>query len=272
MPFWLLQGKAGFKARVSNHISLAVHTLVYQDELLDYLTQQKRNGRSLWLATATHRSIAEAVAAHLGIFDGVFASNAQFNLNGQHKAQALIEKFGDKGFVYAANAHVDLKVWRHAAAAIVVNADTALANAAGKLCEVESVIPAPKSQGLLFKLLRAMRIYQWVKNLLVFAALILSHSIGQPGLVLLSVLAFFSFSFAASCIYVINDLVDLDADRIHPLKRHRVFAAGILPLYWGAILVPLLLLASLTIAWYINRCSWPRYWPMSSLPQPIPFI
>ena len=252
MPFWLLQGKAGFKARVSNHISLAVHTLVYQDELLDYLTQQKRNGRSLWLATATHRSIAEAVAAHLGIFDGVFASNAQFNLNGQHKAQALIEKFGDKGFVYAANAHVDLKVWRHAAAAIVVNADTALANAAAKLCEVESVIPAPKSQGLLFKLLRAMRIYQWVKNLLVFAALILSHSIGQPGLVLLSVLAFFSFSFAASCIYVINDLVDLDADRIHPLKRHRVFAAGILPLYWGAILVPLLLLASLTIAWYIN--------------------
>lgn len=252
MPFWLLQGKAAFKAKVSAQVTLAVETLVYHPDVLDYLTQEKRNGRSLWLATATHRSIAEAVAAQLGIFDGVFASDAHHNLNGRHKAQALVEQFGDKGFVYAGNAWVDLKVWQHAAAAIVVNAGTALANAAAGLCAVETIIAAPASPGLFIKLLRAMRVYQWVKNLLVFAALILSHSIGQTELVMLSVLAFFAFNFAASSIYIINDLVDLEADRIHPLKRHRVFAAGMLPLYWGVILVPLLLLIALALACYIN--------------------
>ena len=252
MPFWLLQGKAGFKAQVSKHITLAVDTLAYHAELLEYLAQEKRSGRGLWLATATHRTIAEAVATHLGIFDGVFASDAQNNLNGRHKAQALVGQFGDKGFVYAGNARVDLKVWRHAAAAIVVNAGTALVNAAGELCDVEKVIPAPVSPNLFVKLLRAMRVYQWVKNLLVFAALILSHSIGQPELVLITVLAFLSFGFAASTIYIINDLVDLEADRIHPLKRHRVFAAGILPLYWGVLLAPVLLTVSLLVAWYIN--------------------
>lgn len=252
MPFWLLKGKAAFKARVSEHVSLAAQTLIYQDVLLDYLAQVRQQGRSLWLASATNENIARAVAGHLDIFDGVFASDAQHNLSGKRKAQALVAKFGDKGFIYAGNAAIDLQVWQHAAGAIVVNASPSLARAAGSITEVETVIPAPGTPGLFNRLVRAMRVYQWVKNLLVFAALILSHSIGRPDLVLLSVLAFFSFSFAASSIYIINDLVDLDADRIHHLKRHRVFASGALPLYWGAILVPLLLLVSLMMAYHIN--------------------
>ena len=132
-PFWLLKGKAGFKHAVSQHVVLDPTHLPYHHGVVDYLQRQKQAGRSLWLVTAANNSIAESIAAHHGLFDGVLASDAGHNLSGSNKAKALVERFGDKGFVYAANAEVDLKVWRHAAAAVVANAPDTL------LCRVKTI-------------------------------------------------------------------------------------------------------------------------------------
>lgn len=248
LPFWLLKGKAGFKHKVSQHVTLDPAHLPYHPGVVAYLQQQKQAGRSLWLVTAANQQIADSIAAHHGLFAGVLASDANHNLSGSQKAKTLIERFGHKGFVYVANAEVDLKVWQHAAAAVVANAPERLLDQVKAITTIEQEIPRPHTSSLLNRLRRALRIHQWIKNLLVFVPLILSHSWGKLDLVIASVLAYIAFSFSASAIYIINDFVDLEADRAHAHKRHRPFAAGSLPLYWGVILLPILLLAAFVIA------------------------
>jgi len=98
-----------------------------------------------------------------------------------------------------------------------------------------------------------IRVRQWVKNLLVFLPTLLAYRFLDSGPLLHSSLAFFSFSFGASAVYVLNDLLDLEADRHHPEKRHRPFASGRLPLRAGYVLIPLLLAASLGLAALLPR-------------------
>jgi 4-hydroxybenzoate polyprenyltransferase len=90
-------------------------------------------------------------------------------------------------------------------------------------------------------LVRALRLHQWLKNLLLFVPLVISHRIGDPRLMRDAFIGFFSFSLCASAVYLVNDLLDLAADRRHPIKRMRPFAAGDLPLVTGLALPPVLL-------------------------------
>jgi len=253
LPFWLLKGKAGFKQAVSHYVSLNPAGLAYHPGVIEYLQQQRQTGRTLWLVTAANHEIANDIAAHHhGLFEGVLASDAEHNLSGKRKASALIERFGEKKFVYAGNAHIDLNVWQHAAAAVVVNASNDLVSKAGDVTQIEHVINEPTQHGLLRRIARAIRLHQWTKNLLVFVPLILSHSWGRLDLGLTVLLAFIAFCCSASAIYIINDFVDLEADRQHQQKRFRPFASGTLPLYWGVGLAPLLLLVAFTLAIHID--------------------
>lgn len=251
LPFWLFLGKAGFKQKVSFHVELAPSSLPFNTGLLKYLTQQRLHNRHLVLVTAANKKIAEAIASHLNIFDEILASDENHNLSGKNKANVLTEKFGEKGFVYAANANIDLKVWQHAAAAIVVNASESLCAKAKKLTNIEETFPT--ETGLSFKvILKAMRIHQWAKNMLIFTALILSHNWFNADAIKSILFAFFAFGFAASSIYLINDLIDLEADRNHRTKKYRPLAAGTLPIHWAIIIVPVLLALSFALASQTN--------------------
>jgi len=97
-------------------------------------------------------------------------------------------------------------------------------------------------------LLRALRVHQWVKNILVIVPVLLDHRIADVELVAKAYLAFFAFSFAASGGYVLNDILDVDADRRHATKRHRPFATGALSLRQGVAMVPLLFGVALAIS------------------------
>ncbi|HFD31618.1 MAG TPA: UbiA family prenyltransferase [Gammaproteobacteria bacterium] len=251
LPFWLFLGKSGFKHKVSEHVNLSPASLPFNTKLLKYLTYQRLHNRHLVLVTAANKKIAEAIAAHLNIFDEILASDEQHNLSGKNKAKILIDKFGDKGFVYAGNANIDLNVWRHSAAAIVVNASETLFNKAKQITEIEENIPK-ENKTTLKTVLKAIRLHQWTKNLLIFTALILSHSWYNNEALQLSLLAFFSFSFAASSIYLINDLIDLEADRAHQTKKNRPLAAGTLSIPFAIFLIPFLLLLSFLFASQIN--------------------
>jgi 4-hydroxybenzoate polyprenyltransferase len=105
-----------------------------------------------------------------------------------------------------------------------------------------------RDRGPLASWVRELRLYQWVKNLLVFVAPLAAHRLSDPATLGPTVVAFFAFGFAASAIYVVNDLVDLDADRVHPRKRRRPFASGALPLLGGFVAAPLLLAAAAALA------------------------
>ena len=248
---WLFLGKAGFKQKVSQHVKLAPGSLPFNTDLLKYLTQQRLHNRQLVLVTAANKTIAEAIASHLNIFDEILASDETHNLSGKNKAKVLTDKFGEKGFVYAGNADIDLNVWQHAAAAIVVNGSEKLNQKAKQLTAIEKKFPLKNK--ISFKIiLKAIRVHQWVKNLLIFTALILSHSWFDVDALQSIVFAFFSFCFAASAIYLINDLIDLEADRKHQSKKHRPLASGTLPILWAVMIVPILLTFSLIFAMQLN--------------------
>lgn len=97
----------------------------------------------------------------------------------------------------------------------------------------------------LLALLRALRVHQWVKNLLVFVPVMLDHKLFQPPVMAKALIAFAAFCCAASGAYVLNDLLDRDADRRHRIKRNRPFAADTLSRSFGVVLVPLLFAAAL---------------------------
>lgn len=96
-------------------------------------------------------------------------------------------------------------------------------------------------------IVRALRVSQWTKNALVVLAALFSRQLLHPPALLRVVVAFFAFSFAASAIYIFNDLLDRQSDRLHPTKRHRPIAAGLLSVRAAVILCALTLAAGLAL-------------------------
>lgn len=245
IPFWLARGKAFLKSKLAGHTSFDPASLPYNQDLLAWLQEQRASGRRLILCTASDRAIADPIAAHIGLFDEVMASDGNSNLAGRNKAAALEERFGRGGFDYVGNSSADLHVWQGARRAIVVNAGERLSRQAGKLCEVEKEFPSPVLG--LSALRRVLRAHQWMKNALLFVPLLAAHQIFNLDSWLGLLLAFVSFSLCASTVYIANDLFDLESDRAHPRKRARPFASGNVPAWMGVVLAPVLFGLSLLL-------------------------
>jgi 4-hydroxybenzoate polyprenyltransferase/phosphoserine phosphatase len=246
VPFWWARGRACLKARIAERATVDPAGLPYNQALLDFLRSEKQQGREIILVTASDTKLAALVARHLGLFNEVMASDGKTNLRGKTKGDTLASRFGGKGFDYAGNSSVDLPVWSQAREAIVVNAASSLADRARQRCAVRQVFERDASWFKAFVM--ALRPHQWVKNLIIFVPLVTSHKLGEVRLTLAAVLAFVSFSFSASGVYILNDLIDLEADRQHPSKQRRPFASGDTPLPAGLIACPLLLACGLVLA------------------------
>lgn len=250
LPYWLAGGRAKLKAKLASAVRIDAASLPYNALLLDYLRAERAQGRRLFLVTASHEQPARDVANHVGLFDGVIGTDGRQNLKGRAKCRELVRRFGDGGFDYAGDSAADLAVWPAARQAIAVNAPPSVLRRLGD--RATRVIGSPRPP-LPMLLLRALRIWQWVKNLLVFLPVLLAHRYLEADPVFESALAFVAFSLGASAVYVLNDLLDIEADRHHPLKRHRPFASGELPLATGFVLIPLVASLSLTAAWFLPR-------------------
>ncbi len=249
LPAQVARGKAAFKAFVVEHSTVDVDVLPIRADLLEWLQAEKAGGRHLVLVTASDRRTAEPVAQRLGLFDEVIASDGERNLAGEAKREALVQRFGEKGFDYAGNDTPDLRVWASAAHAVVVG-DEALARKAGDLCPVDRRFANTRANAGTW--IKALRLHQWVKNALIFLPALLAHEIGKPAILIDSLLAFLAFGLCASSVYVFNDLLDLSSDRRHPRKRNRPFAAGVLSAQSGVVAGGVLLLAAATVAIFIG--------------------
>jgi 4-hydroxybenzoate polyprenyltransferase len=248
LPLWLLRGKAAFKREVAARVVPDPATLPHDPRVLELLNAS--GDRPRVLCTAADRAIADAVAGHLGLFDEVLASDGERNLSGSRKAEALAERFGERGFDYVGNGHEDIAVWRRCARAWVVNAPAAVERGARDVAEVAGVLP--RTHRPWRALIAAMRPHQWLKNLLVFVPLLASHRLTDPGALVAAVLAFAAFCACASAIYIVNDLLDLQADRAHPRKRKRPFARGDANIPAGTAMATLLAIAGLSVAWQVS--------------------
>lgn len=255
VPLWVCQGRAVLKSRLAQLAAPDPRILPYRQEVLAFLRQQKEQGRTLVLATATDEKWARSVADELAIFDHVLSSNGRSNLKGQAKLEAIqacCRKHGWANFAYVGDSQADLPIWREATDAYLCCPPARLLDdvvRSGK--SVHALGRKPSRLGSVF---RAFRPQQWVKNLLLFVPLFVGHAWGEVDKVLAVVVAFLAFSAAASAIYLINDLLDVEADRSHPVKRRRPFASGDLPLAWGPPLAGALLavafgMAALALPW-----------------------
>jgi 4-hydroxybenzoate polyprenyltransferase/phosphoserine phosphatase len=249
----LPNGRAAFKQAIAAGARMDPALLPYNETLLTYLRAQKADGRHLVLATAADQRVARAIAAHLGLFDDVIASDGTNNLKGEAKARALVTRFGVKGFCYAGNARSDLPIWRQAAAAIPVNTPASVVAQLRGTIPVEFVID--DQPPVLRELIKAMRPHQWVKNILAFVPILTAHALTEPAAWIGGIIMFLGFCFTASAIYLVNDLLDIAADRAHPRKRLRPFARGAVPLPIGAAAAAVLLIAGLTLA-HIGHVAW----------------
>lgn len=245
LPFWLLRGRAALKANIARSAQVDASTLPYCASLLDYLRDQRAAGRRIYLATASHQQTADAVASHLALFDGVIASDASRNLKG-HAKLAAIQAVAEGDFAYAGDAAADLPIWQQAQAAILVGTSSRVGDAVRRQTPIEAEFTHPRPDLRLW--LRALRVHQWLKNLLTFVPLLTAFSFFDLGKLSAALLAFVTFSLAASATYLVNDLWDLDNDRVHPRKRSRPFASGRLGIPQGLGAALLLLASSLAIA------------------------
>lgn len=248
LPFWLVRGKAWFKAEVARRTVFDPATLAYNEELADWLRAERAAGRRIVLASGADLRVARAVAGHHEFFDDIVASDARHNMTGEAKAEALTSRFGH--FDYVGNAKADMPVWAAAERAILsANSRDAARKLSKKMDFAQVFEPAAGAARSRVAVWReALRIHQWIKNVLMFVPLLLAHEFLDLQKLVPLLLGFVAFNLCASSVYLLNDLLDLAADRGHPRKRLRPFAAAELPLEHGLVAIPLLLAASFAIA------------------------
>ncbi len=142
---WMLPGmllkelmgkRAQWKRDLAERLVFDPAELDYHETFLDWITGEHARGRTLVLATASDRIVAERVAAHVGLFSDVMASDATYNLRGQRKAEALVARYGEKDFGYAGNSHLDMAVWERAGQVVVVNPDKGVLDKLGEDADI----------------------------------------------------------------------------------------------------------------------------------------
>ncbi|NBD29959.1 MAG: UbiA family prenyltransferase [Alphaproteobacteria bacterium] len=219
-----LPDRAAFKAELARIAPLRIDLLPVHEEVVALVERAKAEGREVVLASASDRALVEPLARRFG-FDRVFASNGGENLKGAAKARALVEAYGEQGFDYAGNDVSDMEIWRHADHAIVVGK----AGGAAQKLDAPTRIDGGWTPRALVK---ALRPHQWVKNVLLFLPMIAAHAFYFDTFLRVC-LGIVAFSAAASTIYIVNDLLDIESDRQHATKKKRPFAAGTVPIPVG---------------------------------------
>ncbi len=247
LPLWLMRGRAVLKEQVSARVQLRADLLPYRQELLEEIARRRERGQRIYLTTAADRRTAESVARHLGLFDGVLATQGGRNLKGDQKRNAIQSLMNGTPFEYWGDSRSDIPVWRHAAVVHAVAPSFSLRRQLSRLFPTADCLPG--SDLRLRSCLRLARPHQWAKNLLLFLPIFASHQLGNSDGWLSLALAFVAFSGFAAAGHIINDLFDLEADRSHPEKRQRPMAAGKVTPAEGLLLAGGLLLASLVLSW-----------------------
>jgi len=235
---WTIKGKLFLKKKLSEHTTLDSDSLPYREEVLQFLQKERSTGRNLILVTGAREEIGRKINEHLELFDQVVGTSDEVNLTGNDKRDWANATYGESNYDYLGNEEKDISVWRCARNSIVIGDET-LNNLAKQVSHVEHHFPTPKANATVF--LKMIRVHQWAKNALVFVPLITAQDFLSAGSVWHATLAFIALSFCASATYIINDLMDLGADRKHHTKKNRPIAAGLVSIP-SSLLVSIILM------------------------------
>lgn len=244
LPWWLLRGVRHLRARLEGFNGIDATTLPLRGDLVEYLKAQNQSGRRTILVTAAAGQLASGVSRQAGLAADVLGVPPEAR-TADARAQ-LISSHAGGAFAYAGSSAADLPVWRAASAGILVGTGRKTARLVADCGPVEREFPAIRPSLRVY--LKAARVYQWLKNVLIFLPLLTASLLTDADALASAARAFFAFSLCASAIYILNDLFDLPSDRGHPRKRNRPFASGAIPVWQGLAIAPLLLAAGLVVA------------------------
>ncbi len=248
---WLLRGRAALKHHLAEEVELDTSLLPLNEAVVDMIKAEREKGRRCILVSASTFKYVRSVADQTELFDDVFGSDLNCNLAGDKKADFLKERFGQAGFDYIGNDGKDLSVWAACHTPIVAKASNRVLRKLRKIRPDTAPLEL-QERHTVASYFRAVRPHQWSKNLLVFVPLITAHQYGDQSRLLAVVMAFASFSLAASAVYIVNDLFDLSADRRHPTKRNRPIAAGVVDLRICILLAVVLALLAILLSYSLS--------------------
>ena len=224
--FWMLRGKSYYKHKITSIAIPDPAFLPYNEDVLSFIKNQKLKGKQIVLTTASVRSVAESVADYLDVFDDIIPSEGDTNNKGKQKRDTLTEKYGNN-WDYIGDSKADLPVWEAARKAYAVDPSNKFEKKIRQSANLEFTFNS--NNHYLRSFIKEIRVYQWLKNLLIFLPFLMAHQFSDNNLYYKAFFAFLTFSLSASFVYVINDLLDLESDRHHPRKKFRPFASGELP-------------------------------------------
>ncbi|MCX7909704.1 MAG: UbiA family prenyltransferase [Ignavibacteria bacterium] len=248
---WLFKSRRFLKKKLSEYVNIDYQNLPYRTETIDYLLEAKRNNNKLLLVTASNQKIADNINNTLQIFDEVYGSNEEILMKGKTKAKFLEEKLGKFNFTYIGDSICDFHIWKISKNAILVSNSRFVQfllkkqtkNFSGNLLENKTKIS---------NFLKLIRIHQWIKNILIFAPILLAHKFFDFSVWTQSVIAFFAFSLIASSMYILNDIIDIENDRKHPKKKFRPIASGMISFYTAFFISLILLILGFFLSFEIN--------------------
>lgn len=245
----LMHGKAQLKHHLAQSTDFDPARLPYDDAVLARIRCAASEGRPVYLASASDRIVVGKIAAHLGLFAGVFASDGVTNAAGDAKAEKLTAAFGEGGFDYIGNDAADLPVWRRARRAFAIRLPRASEAKLRAMKPDAETIPTTRAGWRDW--LRLLRVHQYSKNALVFLPLLTAQKFTGTAIAE-AVLAAVAFSLCASSVYIVNDCADVAADRDHPVKRSRPLASGLIAPKDGLLAAALLLVCAFAAAFLVS--------------------
>lgn len=246
---WALKGRSYLKNKIFSLVHINPELLPYNINFLNFLKKEHEKGRKLILATASLSSNASEIAERFPIFEKVYGTES-INLKGKNKLNLLLNLFGKSKFDYIGNSNSDLVIFASARYSYLVNPSKPLIRKTKKVSNLRYTWNSKRGVSFL-NYIKAIRAYQWIKNVLIFVPLITSHSFYTLNFIQ-AFAAFWAFSFVASSGYLINDLLDLESDRAHLRKRYRHIASGRISIPSATILALILLTGGLLIASNLN--------------------
>jgi 4-hydroxybenzoate polyprenyltransferase/phosphoserine phosphatase len=216
--------KAEAKTILANRFPINLDLYPKNEKLYMELQMLKKLGHEIVLCSGAAQLNVNLVVQKFPVFTSGYGSGKQTNLTGRTKASFLVQKYGEKKFIYFGDSRADRIVNRHANLSQVVHA----------YWDNQPLENRLKQKAQVF--FRAIRIKHWAKNLLVFAPLAMAHKLFDLNELIPLAVYFVAFGFVASGTYLLNDLIDLHSDSQHKIKRNRPIASGAIPIPQAIVL------------------------------------
>lgn len=245
-PLWLLKGKANLKAEIASRVDFSDARLPLNEDVLAFV-REAQGQRPTALVTGSHQSLAENIAEQTGLFDRVQGSDSHTNLTRERKRDWLVGEFGKGGFDYIGNDRDDLVVWPEAREALAVSQEGGITSQAKH--GFSKVFPSERPG--IRDFLSLMRVHQWSKNALILVPFVLDKRFDDMAALGLILVAFLAMSLLCSATYILNDMLDLQADRRNSTKSKRVLASGRVSLSTGVKVMGLLFSGSLMLTAFL---------------------